>query len=148
MVQIPENPVTQEDLNEWYKLHEQLSALKAKEALLRGKIFKGMFPNPVEGTNNVPLSEGWVLKGKHVINRSVDQAALTSLATVDAATHMSVLSSHGISADSLVRWKPELVTSEYRKLSEDQRQIFDQCLTIKEGSPALEIVLPKRAVKE
>lgn len=148
MAEIPENPVTQQDLNEWYTIHEELAKLKAKESLLRAKIFKGMFQHPEEGTNSVPLSDGWVLKGKYVINRTIDQAALTSLSAVDASTNMSALAAAGVSVDSLVRWKPELVLSAYRGLAEQQRMIFDQCLIIKEGSPSLEIVLPKKNIKE
>ena len=33
---------------------------------------------------------------------------------------------------------------EYRELTAEQTQLFDQCLIVKPGSPALEIVLPKK----
>jgi hypothetical protein len=47
--------------------------------------------------------------------------------------------------DKLVKWKPEVAITEYRKLTEEERNRFDQCLVIKPGSPSLEIVIPKRA---
>ncbi len=141
MTQIPANPVTQADLNEWSALHAQLSALKSAEMLLRMKIFKGLFDAPVEGTNTLPLgTEGWVIKAKYPINRKPDVALL-----VAKAQEMREL---GIPVDSLIKSVPELVTTEYRKLSDEQRNVFDQILDIKPGSPALEIVLPKRAAKD
>ena len=148
MTTIPENTVTQEDLSQWYQLQEQLKKLKAAELLLRMKIFKGMIKDPKEGTNTVPLAEGWVLKGKHVINRDVDQAALTVNTAVDPATHMSRLSANGIHVEQLIKWKPELVTKNYRTLTAEQQKIFDECLIIKEGSPQLEIMLPASEKKK
>ena len=148
MTAIPENTVTQEDLAEWYRLQEQLKKIKVAENLLRLKIFKGMIKDPKEGTNTVPLAEGWVLKGKHVINRDVDQAALSINTAVDPATKMSRLSANGIHVEQLIKWKPELITKTYRTLSAEQQKIFDECLIIKEGSPQLEIVLPASEKKK
>ena len=148
MTTIPENTVTQEDLSQWYQLQEQLMKLKAAELLLRMKIFKGMIKAPKEGTNTVPLAEGWALKGKHVINRDVDQAALAVNTAVDPATHMSRLSANGIHVEQLIKWKPELITKTYRTLTPEQQQIFDECLIIKEGSPQLEIMLPASEKKK
>lgn len=138
MTQIPPNAVTQTDLNEWDALQKQLSALKSAEMLLRMKIFKGLFLNPVEGTNSLPLGdEGWVIKAKYPINRKPDVALLTARA--------AELRAAGIPLDSVIRTIPELATGEYRKLTEEQRNLLDQVMEVKPGSPSLEIVLPKRA---
>lgn len=141
MTQIPANAVTQEDLNAWSEMQKQLGALKSAEMLLRTKIFKGLFPNPVEGTNSVPLgTEGWQIKAKYPINRKPDVALLTARA--------QELREAGIPLDSVIRAVPELATGEYRKLTDEQRHLLDQVMEIKPGSPALEIVLPKRAKAE
>lgn len=139
MVQIPDNQVTQKDLSEWYSLNEQLSALKTREQLLRQKIFKGLFQDPKEGTNSFELSDGFVVKGKYVINRTLDEAGFKAAA--------EVLSEHGIRTDSIVKYKPELVLSEYRKLTDEQRHLMDTVLIVKPGMPGLEIMQPKRASK-
>ena len=140
MTAIPANAVTQADLDSWNQMQTQLAALKSAEMLLRIKIFKGLFPNPVEGTNSVPLgTEGWVIKAKYPITRKPDVALLTAKA--------AELRAAGVPVDSLIKSVPELVTTEYRKLTEEQTKLFDQILDIKPGSPALEIVLPKRAQK-
>lgn len=147
MVAVPENQVTQDDLTKWYQLQEQLKAVKASEMLLRTKIYKGLFVEPTEGTNSVPLSEGWVLKAKRTIQRDIDLAAFQALATLDQETQQSKFSEVGIAPELMIKWKPELVIKAYRTLTPEQLAIFDQALIIKDGSPALEIVLPASAAK-
>lgn len=138
MTQIPANAVTQEDLNMWSEMKQKLNALKSAEMLLRMKIFKGLFPNPVEGTNSVPLgNEGWVIKAKYPINRKPDIALLTAQAPE--------LRAAGIVLEDVIRTVPELATGEYRKLTEAQQKLLDAVMEVKPGAPALEIVLPKRA---
>lgn len=135
MVQLPENEVTQEDLAEWYRLQDQLKSIKNSEMLLRQKIFKGFFPTPVEGTNSHELPDGYVVKATHKLNREIDQGAL--------GAYRERLTEQGVNVDSLLSWKPSLVTAEYRKLTAEQRMLFDACLNIKPGSPSIEIVKPK-----
>ena len=137
MAPIPANPVTQEDLNTWSEMVKQLAALKAAESLLRGKIFKGMFPNPVEGTNKVPLAQGWILLATYPIARKVDLATLVAKAPA--------LREAGIVVENVIKHTPELIISAYRGLTEDQRNLLDQVMEIKPGSPQMKIELPKRA---
>lgn len=139
MTAIPADTVTQADLDEWYRLQDQLKKVKASEMLLRTKIFKHFFPEPVEGTNSFNLAEGWVAKGKYTINREVDPGSL--------GAYKQQFMEHQINPDVLVQYKPSLVLGEYRKLTAEQQKLFDVCLIIKPGSPALEIVLPAKAAK-
>ena len=147
MTNVPANAVTQADLEEWFRLQDQLKKIKASEMLLRQKIFGSYFPSPVEGTNSVALADGWVLKGKHTISREVDPGALGALRTKDEVIGLSPFEAAGINVDKLVQYKPSLVLKEYRTLTEEQRQLFDRALVVKPGSPALEIVLPAKAKK-
>lgn len=140
MVQVPENEVTAEDFAEWYRLKGELAAVKAKEMLLRTKIANAIFPMRVEGTNSHDLADGWVLKCKHVITRDIDEAALNILG--------NEMVSKGIPVANLLKYKPSLVLSEYRKLTEEQRQEFDQVLISKPGTPALDVMLPAKNKKE
>lgn len=134
MVQIPQPTVTMDDIVKWDNIKKEMARLKNEEAILRSRIFGHYFPDPTEGTNTADLNGGWVIKGKHVINRSVDVAALTNLTPL--------LREKGYNVDKLIRYKPELSLTEYKKLSPEQQCVFDQVLTIKEGSCGLEIVLP------
>lgn len=124
------------DLSTWYTLTEKLDKVKTDEMVLRLKIFKRCFPNPVEGTNSFNLADGYVLKAKHNINRKVDEPVLTVMT--------EKLQEREIVVDDLFKRNPTLVIDEYRKLTEEQLKIVDQCLEIKPGAPQMEIVQPKR----
>lgn len=139
MSAIPAKTCTMQDVIEWYNASEQLTALKNKEMLLRKHVFDGMFSEPKEGVNSQPLPDNWVLKGKYTLNRTPDMDAFAQMAPA--------LRDAGVILESLIEWKPSLKTSTYRDLSDEQRKMVDQCLVIKPGSPALEIVMPKRASK-
>lgn len=142
MSEIPKDVVTHQDLADWYVTKKQLSELKVKEMLMRTRIFRFFFPAPKEGTNtSTPLADGSgaVVKGQHIVNREVDKAALTVLQEQFVGA--------GIKVDDLIEWKPSLKISMYRELTDEQRHLFDQCLTVKDGSPQLEIVVPKRAAR-
>jgi hypothetical protein len=148
MSAIPPNECTLNDLFEWYRIQDELKRLKAQEMILRVKLFKHHFKDPKEGTNDLELGplltaanipdDGRVLKGGHVINRSVDEAALLVLAPTFAEKKLPV--------DKLIKRKPELVIGEYRKLTKEEQLLFDQALVIKPGTPSLEVVLPAKRV--
>lgn len=138
-----EDTLTREDLYEWYRLQKELARIKASESLLRKKIARHTFPEPVEGTNtSEPLDDsGAVIKMTHVINRKVIPTEFFELQE-KINTEGSNLPK--IDLDELVVFKPELVIKAYRTLTEEERHVFDQCLEIKDGSPGMEIVIPKR----
>jgi hypothetical protein len=142
MTEVP-TAITQADIVAWYKLQEQLTEVKAAEAMLRARIFRGVFANPVEGTNTYDLDDGtgFVLKGGRVVNRKVLEDEVESY-----KTRMKEEGSNlpKFKFDKLIRWKPELVKSEYNKLTDEERHQFDSVLEIKDGTPSLEIVKPKR----
>lgn len=136
MAEIPENTLTQADMVKWYELAQELKRIRNAEILLRKKIFNHFFPDPSEGTNNQDLDGGYVLKGKHAIERKIDEGAFDAM--------KEKFREEGINPDTMVQYKPSLVLKEYRKLTKEEQALFDQVLIIKPGSPALEIVLPKR----
>lgn len=148
MVAVPPNECTLKDLFDWYQIQDQLARLKAQEVILRCKLFKHHFPTPKEGTNDLELGpllvaagipdDGRVLKGGHTINRTVDEAALLVLAPA--------FTENKIPVDKLIKRKPELAKGEYNKLTKEEKQLFDQALIVKPGTPSLEVVLPAKRV--
>lgn len=145
---IPSNELCQEDVFDWYAMQDQLSALKASEMLMRQKIYKTMFVDPKEGTNKSLLPDGWELKAQRVVERKVDEGALAVLSSkitnAQGGEEPSVFEKNGISADKVIRWKPELAKAAYNTLTAEQQKIVDRALIIKDGSPQLEIVLPAK----
>ncbi len=132
---IPENTVTTADVGLWYQAKQELGVIQTRERLLRDRIYGHFFQNPKEGVNKAEMPEKWLLNATRVVSRTVDDAAVKLYA--------AKFEEAGIAVASLIKYKPELVTAEYRKLSDEQRALFDNCLTIKDGSPQLELKPPK-----
>lgn len=132
---------TQEEqlLIDWAKATqeaEKAKAVIAKEQELRKKVFSAFFKLPREGVNKEDLANGWILKGDYKLTRAIDEAALTA--------NQKDLQEKGIPMDTLVVWKPELATSVYRRLTNDQIAEVDKAFLItKPASPTLTLVPPK-----
>lgn len=128
-------------LQEWNEaLVAATEAKKAieKEQALRKEIMALFFPTPEEGTNKVDLGSGWTLKATHKIDRKIDEAALPAV--------FQQLREMGVNPDPLVHAVPSLATKAYKSLAQinpDASRVFDQALTIKPGSPTLELIPPK-----
>ena len=123
-------------VSQWFKLTGNLKQLKAEESDLRKNIFEKVFTSPKEGINKIPLQGGWQLEANVPYTRTIDKAAFVAI--------QQQLIQNGIKTDVLVEMKPSLVLSVYRKLSDDQKLMFNQCLTTKQGSPSFKIIEPKK----
>lgn len=138
MTLIPQNLTTVNDLVEWDRIQKEMASLKAKEMILRIKIYKAYFPDIPEGTSRVELAAGYMLKAERKVSRTLDEAVVTALAG------SNVFEKEGIFLSKLIAQKPSLVMKEYRTLTEEQKAIFDQCLEIKDATPSLAIEPPKK----
>lgn len=140
-----ETKVTYADLVRLVEMQTQLAALKGAEAMLRKRVFAHYFPNPTEGSkdNKVPLNDGTgaIVQGEHVINRKVDEGELEKLKEAMFADGSNLPQ---LDFTKLIKWTPEVVMAEYRKLSKDDRDVFDRCLVVKDGMPGVKVVIPKR----
>lgn len=137
--------VTVDDLKEWYRVKDQLTKLKSTEAMMRSRIAKHFFPNPTEGSkgNKHPLDDGTgaILQMDHKVNRTVLEPELDAL---KAAVKEDGSNLPKLPFNKLVKYKPELVKTEYNKLTKEEREVFDRALNIKDGMPDLSIKIPKR----
>ena len=122
-------------LMQWQALQAELTRVKNNELLLRQRLFRHFFPVAKEGTNHHNLGHGYKLDAVVPYTREVDAEALLGLS--------NELPAAGIDLDALIKYKPSLVTSAYRDLTDVQQKLFDRCLTIKPGSPTLKLVAPK-----
>jgi hypothetical protein len=125
-------------LEEWRAAKANADAVKSivqKEQQLRKEIFELFFPEPKEGTNTLELPEGWKLKGVFKLTRNIDEAALSTV-----TEHLREI---GVNADTLVQWKPSLKLATYKELTAEQRNLMDEAIVCKPGSPTVELVAPK-----
>lgn len=135
MTEVPADVVDGNTIVEWEAAKAALAKAQAREILLRQRIFKAYFPTPKEGVNNYDLGSGITLKGDYKINRTLDDAAFD--------TSKAMFKEQGIPVDDVVKAKPTLVVKEFKLLTDEQHAIFDVVVTIKPGTPALEINRPK-----
>lgn len=159
---VPPVQVCLEDIDDWKAASAAVAHSKAREGLLRQKLFKFFFPSPREGTNNLMLQDGRKFVAKHVITREVDETGLDTLRRALLGDMRAQLTTLGLdvsgftddapvtevlklSMDKLIKSKPSLVTTEYRTLTDEQRIIFETALAIKDGSPQLTLEPPKEA---
>jgi hypothetical protein len=133
------------DIAKWYEIQEQLTELKAAEAMLRRRLADHFFKDPKEGSaeNKYPLNDGTgaILQMDHKINRTVLEPELDAY---KAAVKEEGSNLPKLPLNKLVKYKPELVKSEYNKLTAEERAACDTFLNIKPGMPDLKVVIPKR----
>jgi hypothetical protein len=120
----------------WADAKRALKDAEAYELQLRLSIVHTFFdPEKTEGGETREMDDGRKIAATKILNRTIDPALLQTLTPE--------LRDQGIPLDIVIRYKPEIVIGEYRKLDEKQRMFLDQILTIKDGTPQLEMRTPK-----
>lgn len=134
-------------LLEWRKAQETLEIVKSRELKLRLAVFEIKVPSPVNGVNNVPLGEGWLLKATAKLNYTLDKDQTKIEAVL---SEIEACGNEGkFLAERLISWNPSLAVSEYNKLDTESanhrkiKQLIDSVLTSKPGTPSLELKSPK-----
>lgn len=140
MALIPAPTITMQDLAAWEELKKQMAVMKEKESALRRKIVAAYFPEPKEGTNKMPLENGWLLNMQRVVDRKIDMGELQA-----ATGPEGIFIKAGFDANPLIEWEPKLKLAVYRALPKDKKTLFEHVLIIKDGSPQVSIVLPAAA---
>ena len=133
--------------DKWFRAKKQLDEVKALEMELRKQVFELDFPNPTLGTQRIELADGFKLKAVYSINYKLLGGNDTIESVQDSIARLNVTGS--VLADRLVKWKPELSESEYKKLDPaipEQaaiKAVLDKIIETKPSSPTLEIEAPK-----
>lgn len=129
----------------WEAAVKLLAAAKDAEAALRKEVLAEAFafdPEALrEGTENFELGNGYKLKAVFKISRNLNnenEAVDKVLSKIEKTGPEGAFI-----AERLVKWKPELSVTEYKKLPEKFKKLFDEVVTSKEAMPSLELVAPK-----
>lgn len=127
----------QDVLNRWYALHQhveqQLKPVIQQERALRRELVDAYFPTPKEGSNKADIGSGWTLEYYNWIDYQIDEAVVPAVTTQLPPGFL----------DHLLRYKPELQLKNYRTLPKEYKDVFDQCVISKPGSPSVKLVAPK-----
>jgi hypothetical protein len=129
----------------WEQAVKVLATAKDAEIALRKEVLAEAFafdPETLrEGTENFELGNGYKLKAVFKVSRNLnneDEAVDKVLAKIEKTSPEGVFI-----AERLVKWKPELSISEYKKLPEKFKKLFDEVVISKEAMPVLEFIAPK-----
>lgn len=124
-------------IQEWQRSKNTLELAKSCESQLREKVIAAFVPTVKEGATTVKCG-GVTVKVTGKVNRTLDEAALEAVMP-QLPERYRVVGHEG----SLISYAPKFSLDVYRKMSDEERKIFDQALTIKEGASTLEVVIVK-----
>ena len=130
-------------VHEWLKAKLALADAKKAELELRRVAIAKLFPDDSvlkEGTNSLTLvtsdAQECVCKVGMKINRDLEVSVLSHV--------MPRLPKHLQAEGKLIKWKPGLVLSTYREMTEAERRIFDEAVTSSPGELTLEAVIQEK----
>lgn len=135
-------------LSRWQSEHLLLTRAKADELRHRLEFIKFAFnKEKLDGTERIVLRNGYeakAVKSLRYIFVSRD-AGLTAEEALKAAIDALVASGpEGVFvANRLIKFTPELIVGEYKKLTPRLKEIVDTVVDTREGTPTLEIIPPK-----
>lgn len=124
-------------LQERKAIQAMQARIKTKESANRAMLIDTFFPGAGYGSNSLDVDDGRTLTVTMGQTFKVDDTMLDAI-------REPMREQFGVNVDAIVRWKPELNKVVYDSLSEEERQFFAQCLTIKDDSPQLKITEPTR----
>jgi hypothetical protein len=107
------------------------------ERTLRAEIVKQLFDASIDkGTEYAPLANGYKLKCVKSLDYKLTDPVKVKEICDALPTSLSAL---------LVKWKPELSSAAYNKLTDVEQALFNDVLEIKPGSPQVSLEEPKAA---
>jgi hypothetical protein len=130
-------------LDRWLAAKNALKTAQELEKQLRTELVQAAFTPSLteEGTRRAPIDAERDLKCVFKLNYTLAKADEVK-AVLDAIAKTN--NEGAFIAPRLVNWKPDLAVSEYRELDAIYKAQIDKVLTIKPGSPTLEVVPPKK----
>ena len=123
----------------WNAAQESLAASKTSELENRLNCIKVLpfSEDKEEGGQTIKLNGGWKLALNKPMNYSADNDSQKVIACMTALNEVNP----GIAAE-LIRWECVISTGAYKKLSESEKLIVAPFITIKPGTPSLELKPP------
>jgi hypothetical protein len=124
----------------WSASKNQLDVTKAEELELRLKVVRiaPFNQHKEEGGQTLPLANGWRI--------ALDRPMYYSIETKDNNKVVECVNAlaakNPLAAQDIIKWVPVLSESGYKKLSDEEQVIMAPVVTIKPGTPAIELKPP------
>lgn len=151
-----------DEVQTWLEAKEKSVAAVDTEREARKTVSATLFPNPVKGTQRVPIgANGQQIKLVHGWNYTIGDKDKVSEQGVkipiydqvaELEAKIAALGSEGsLLAPRLIKWTPSLVETEYLRLVRDDatdvevqaKELIDAMLTVSEATPQLTLEEPK-----
>lgn len=120
-------------LEQWETIKDIMGILKERELTLRTALMASTFKAPKEGANRAKLRDGRVLVATHKVNRSVDSTKLPQIDQELAAMRSNYRTTE------FFKTRHDLLLTDYRSAPPNIQQLLDRAITLKPGTPNLEI---------
>jgi len=138
------SPEVSELLSRWLAAKQNLEAAKEAEMALRNAVVfasKLFDPTKDKGTQRVQIGNGWEAKAVKSLTYKIENKKGEAFVALAKLSELGESSAR--IAQNLFSFDANLRTTEYEKLNADEKVLIDQILTIKPGTPSLELVAPK-----
>ena len=134
------NQMLQKELSDklmlWSETEKKLKTLKKIESELRDEIAEYYFNINQRGTQKKPLGGGYNLVVEIKENLKIINNELLDICLLKLDSEFENL-------PDLIKTKSEININEYKKLTPEQKEIFDDCLISQMSKPKLSIKLSK-----
>lgn len=125
---------------EWTRLNEALKEAKRLEAEKRAELVAACFPAGLElGTNKRELEGGYLVKA---VVKSNAKVLLVDKLKSGVAKLVALGAAGELLAERLVKWKPEVSVSEWKKLTPQQQRLFKDAVSLEGAAPSVEVTAP------
>lgn len=118
------------DLKKWQSAKKKLNEWKKKEMELRRGVIQKLFGELEEGTKTLE-QDGYKLKVSTSMNYTLEEALLPAVE--------EALMKLGIIPKTVITYKPKLVVRAYKSLEGQAKEIMDEAITAKLGSPSFKM---------
>lgn len=127
---------------QWQQARQAYDTAKAEEYRLRSFLVASLFDQrKTEGTETIVISHGFKLKAIKSMRYCFVSAHHASEAVITLAERFGMEGQ--FIANRLVKWCPEFVVSEWRRMTPEQQAIIVPHITVREASPQLQLIEPK-----
>lgn len=128
-------------INDWQYAQGMARNWRETEMKLRAEVMAFAWPAyqnaPIATTTYTDIDNGYKLKYEQTFTYALKDTTFIKVREIVANNFEPV------AAELLVRWKPELSVSNYKKLTDTKQRLFAPVLTIKPDAPKLELISPK-----
>ena len=119
-------------LDEWHHASTQADHFKSLELKLRNQLFDGHFSKDERGTQKIRIEHEMALIGNAKFNYTIDRPGLEATLAAAGDNERAII-------DSVISYSPKVKEAAFEALSDEDKKLVSDFITVKPGTPAIEI---------